>query len=132
MTDETATDITEEVDVQPVPDVRRTPDMVTLFMRRSRDEVLGREDTNANLDYGPASRSEADHGVRNITFYNRYAVGVSADHPLLDEVLTKYPAEIVTTEEKSTLYMDPDTGKEYKSKRAYNAAQRAKKNKRTS
>ena len=84
------------------------------------------EDVNANLDYGPASKADTDHGDRNITFYARYAV-TWADHPLLDEVMRKYPVEFVTTVDKAKVYLDGDTGVEYKSKKAYNSAQRAKK-----
>ena len=121
-------DNTPNVDVQDVPEEppTKTPEHITLRMQPTNPH-LGAEDNNKNLDYGPASKRDPQHSALNITFYNYTAVTL-ADHPLLDEVLRKYPVEIEMMEEKEKVYLDAETGKEYKSKKAYNAAQRAKKN----
>jgi len=119
----------EEVSNEDVPAPEPKPELVTLYMNRTRAEEEGWEDPNANLSYGPAPVKTAAALAENITFNERWAV-TRADHVLLDEVLRKYPVEIVTTEDKERIWVDPDTGKEYKSERSYKAAQRAKKNKR--
>lgn len=130
MTEDTTEPTLEPVSVEEVPEPPAKnappPEMVTLYMKRTRAEAEGWEDPNANLKYGPAPANTNEALTENIHFYNRYAT-CRADHPLLDSLLTKYPVEIVTTEEKAKLYVDADTGKEYKSKKAYQAAQRAKK-----
>lgn len=119
----------EEVSQEPVPEPEPKPELVTLYMKRTRPETEGWEDPNENLHYGPYPAMSTDALEGNITFHNRYAV-CRADHPLLDELLRKYPVEIVTTEDKERIWVDAETGKEYKSERSYKAAQRAKKNKR--
>jgi hypothetical protein len=130
--DEFDQDDAETIDVQDVPEElpERPIEYITLRMRETNPE-MGAEDVNRNLDYGPASKRAHDHSHRNITFYNFMAV-TRADHPLLDEVLRKFPVEIVVQEEKERIYLDGETGKEYKSKKAFLAAQRAKKSARKS
>ncbi len=115
----------DEVDVQEAP----PPTLggyVTLRMTRTRDvSIYGREWKEGNLDYGPASVHDGDHHLRNIKFNDGFATP-PADHPLITEVLAKYPCEIVTTEDKSRVYVDSD-GREQKSKAGLKASQRARK-----
>lgn len=122
------TDLDTALDVQDVPEepVTKKPDLVSLYMKRTKPEIDGWEDPNANLKFGPAPYNSPEAADQNISFYGRYAT-CRADHPLLDTLMAKYPVEFVTTESKTEVWVDAETGKEYKSKRAYNSAQRAKK-----
>ena len=96
---------------------------VTMRMPSPVPMDQGRENPLANLDFGPYGPHEEGHATGNIKFQQDGNVGyatVRADHPLLPDLLRKYPQIEFVTGAQPTIYLCSicDDGREFASKPA--------------